>query len=137
MVTFIEFLEELERNHQTVVIPKDELARLAERFGSRVRQMGSWNRTTDGSLEIPMSNIAEAARSLDNNLLGEALKQLKTPQQFAEMLNSSSGAIKLIEALSRIYLNQFESSVARYQDTNDPAEVDRLRREISRELFGP
>jgi hypothetical protein len=136
MVTFIEFLEELERNHQTVLIPKDELDRLTERFGSPVLQMGSWNKTTDGSLEIPMSNIAEAARNLDNKLLGEALKQLKTPEELAEVLNSSSGAVQLIEALSRIYLERFESRVARYQDTNDPTEADRLRREISRELFG-
>lgn len=137
MLSFIQFLEELEQNHQTVAISADELDRLAKRFGNRVRQIGTWTKATDGSLEVPMSNITEAARSLDDRLLNEALQQLKKPEQFSDVLNSSSAAVQLIEALAQLYLKQFETKVLRYQDSNDPAEMERLRQENRRELFGP
>jgi hypothetical protein len=136
MLSFIQFLEELEQNHQTVSISADELDRLAKRFGTRVRQIGAWNKT-DGSIEVPMSNIAEAVRALDDKQLTEALQQLRKPEQFSDMLSSSSAAVQLIEALAQLYLKQFETKVLRYQDSNDPAEAERLRQEISRELFGP
>jgi len=136
MMTLIEFLEELNQNKQTVVIPGDEVERLADRFGAGVRGMGFWNKAGDGCVEIPMSNIAEAALNLDNRALTEAIEQLKSPEQFTDMLNSSSAASQLIEALCRLYLQQFQGRVERFQDSNDPAEVERLRHRISRELFG-
>jgi hypothetical protein len=136
MLTFIEFLEELERNHQTVTLPAAELERLVQKFGPRIRQMGFWNKASDGSLEIPMSNIAEAARYLDNKQLTEALHQLRTPEQFSDMLNTSWAAVQLINTLSKLYLDQFEQKVVRYQESSDPAETERLRQEISQELFG-
>ena len=108
MMTLIEFLEELNQNKQTVVIPGDELERLADRFGAGVRGMGFWNKAGDGCVEIPMSNIAEAALNLDNRALTEAIEQLKSPEQFTDMLNSSSAASQLIEALCRLYLQQFQ-----------------------------
>src|SRR5690349_4959033 len=136
MMSLIEFLDQIEQNHQNVVISADELERLVQKFGSRVRQIGFWNKATDGSLEVPMSNVAEAARKLDNQVLTEALQQLKKPEQFADVLTGSSAAVQLIEALAKLYLQQFESKVLRYQDSNNPAETERLRQEISRELFG-
>ena len=60
MLTLIQFLEEIERNHQVVVVPGEEVERLVKRFGFKVRGMGVWNKTADGSVEIPMSNIIEA-----------------------------------------------------------------------------
>ena len=83
-----------------------------------------------------MSNIAEAARTLGDRQLTEAVEQLKNPAQFTDMLNSSSAAARLIEALSVLYLKQFERRVLRYQESSDPSEVERLRHDISRELFG-
>ena len=136
MLSLIQFLEEIERNHQAVVVPRDEVERLAQRFGAKVRGMGVWNKTGDGSVEIPMGNIIEAASTLDSRVLGEAVEQLKSPEQFTDMLNKSSAADQLIEALSRLNLQQFQRSVERYQESSDPAEVERLRSEISRELFG-
>ncbi len=136
MMTLIEFLEELNQNKQTVVIPGDEVERLADRFGAGVRGMGFWNKAGDGCVEIPMSNIAEAALNLDNRALTEAIEQLKSAEQFTDMLNSSSAASQLIEALCRLYLQQFQQRVERFQDSNDPAEVERLRHQISQELFG-
>ena len=136
MLTFIEFLEELERNHQTVVLPADELERLVQKFGPDVRQMGRWNKTTDGSLQIPMINIAEVVRHLENDQLTEALHELKNAEQFSDVLNTSSAAVQLIDALSKLYFTQFERKVERYQESRDPAETEQLRQEISQELFG-
>src|SRR5437016_10601848 len=116
MLTLVQFLEELNQNRQTVVIPGEEVERLAGRFGSSVRGMGFWNKSGDGSVEIPMSNITEAALTLDNRVLTEAIEQLKSPQQFTDMLNSSSAASQLIETLSKLYLAQFEQRVERFQD---------------------
>jgi hypothetical protein len=136
MTTFVQFLEELEQNKLTVVIGGEEVERLAERFGAAVRGMGVWNRAGDGSLAVPMANIAEAARTLDNRVLREAVEQLKSPEQFTDMLTRSSAAGQLIEALYKLYLRQFERRVERYQDASDPTEAERLRREISEDLFG-
>jgi hypothetical protein len=136
MTTFLQFLEELEQNRLRVVIPSEEVERLAERFGSAVWSMGWCNKGGDGSLEIPMGNIAEAAKALDNRVLREAVEQLKSPEQFTDMLTRSSAAGQLIEALSKLYLQQFERRVERYQNASDPTEAERLRREISQELFG-
>jgi hypothetical protein len=135
-MTFIQFLEEIEHNHQTVVIEGAEVERLVESFGPEVRGMGIWNHATDGSLEIPMSNITDAVRRLDDRVLAEALTQLKAPEHFTDLLNTSSAAKQLIEALSKTHLQQFQRKVERYQDSSDPAEVERLRSEMSRELFG-
>ena len=136
MTTFLQFLEELEQNRLRVVIPGEEVERLAEGFGSAVRSMGWWNKGGDGSLEIPMGNITEAARALDNRVLREAVEQLKSPEQFTDMLTRSTAAGQLIEALSKLYLQQFQRRVERYQEASDPMEAERLRREISQELFG-
>ena|SRR5689334_14052678 len=136
MLSLIQFLEELQQNHQTITIPAQELDSLVQRFGSQVRQIGTWNKATDGSLEVPMSNITTAVQVLGDRQLTEALQQLKRPEQFKNLLSSSSAAAQLIDALAQLHLGQFESKVLCFQDSNDPAEADRLRQEISRELFG-
>jgi hypothetical protein len=83
-----------------------------------------------------MSNITDAVRRLDDQVLAEAVTQLKAPERLTDILNTSSAAKQLIEALSKAHLQQFQRKVERYQDSNDPADVERLRDEISRELFG-
>ena len=135
-MTFVQFLEELERSKQLVVILGEEVERLAERFGSSVRAMGFWNKTGDGSIEIPMGSITEVVQTLGNRALAEAVEELKSPDQFAGMLSSSSAAGQLIEELAKLHLRQFQRRVERYQDSSDPAEVEQLRLDISRELFG-
>ena len=40
-----------------------------------------------------MSNITEAARKLDDKLLTEAIQQLKSPEQFTNILSGSSAAV--------------------------------------------
>ncbi|SPF33579.1 hypothetical protein SBA4_1330026 [Candidatus Sulfopaludibacter sp. SbA4] len=56
MTTLIDFLQEMEQSRQTVVIPAEEVERLAKLFGPSVRSMGFWNKSGDGSGEIPMNN---------------------------------------------------------------------------------
>ena len=126
----------MERSKQVVVIPGEEVGRLAQRCGPSVRAMGFWNKTGDGSIEIPMGNITEAVQILGNQPLAEAVEELKSPDQFAGMLSSSSAAGQLIEELAKLHLRQFQRRVERYQDSSDPAEVEQLRLDISRELFG-
>jgi HAMP domain-containing protein len=137
MLSLIPFLEEIEQSHHMVVLPAAEVERLVGRFGPLVRSMGVWNKTSNGSVEIPISNIAEAVKTLDNQALTDAVAQLKSDGQFAEVLSESSAAGRLIEALSSLQEKQFEQKVERYQVSADSSEVQRLRNEISRELFGP
>lgn len=136
MLSLIQFLEEIELNHQIVVVPASEVEHLVERFGPRVRSMGIWNKTSDGSIEIPISNLAEAVKTLDNQALTEAVAQLKSPESFAEVLTGSSAAGRLIDALANLERKQFDERVERYQALTDPGEAERLRNQISRELFG-
>jgi len=135
-LTFIQFLEEIEQSQQTAIIAGPEVERLAQRFGSNVRGMGLWNSTGDGSVEVPMGNITEAARRLGNQALTSAVEQLRFSGQFTDMLGTSTAAGQLIEALHDLYLEQFQERVQRYQDSDDAADVERLRHEISRDLFG-
>jgi hypothetical protein len=81
MTTFIEFLEELKQSHQTVTLPADQVERLASLFGPAVRSMGFWNKSGDGSVEIPINNIMEAVRRLGDNKLAEAVSQLQASSQ--------------------------------------------------------
>jgi len=136
MLSLIPFLEEIEQGNQMVVLPAAEVERLVRRFGPRVRSMGVWNKTSDGSVEIPISNIAEAVKRLENQALTEAVAQLKSSGQFADVLSESSAAGRLIEGLASLQETQFKQKVERYQASGDPSEVERLRNEISRELFG-
>src|SRR5439155_20757418 len=61
MPTFIQILEELAEAEQTISIPSDEVERMVNRFGDQVRHMGRWNASGDGSLEIPVSVVRDAA----------------------------------------------------------------------------
>jgi hypothetical protein len=137
MLTFVGFLEELERSHQTIIVQREEVERLVQRFGSGVRQMGVWRHTTDRALELSTSEIAVAVRLVGDAVLAEALQQLRSPDEFAGVLDRSGcAALRLIEELGRLHQEQFEQKVRRYQDTNDTTEAQALGEEISRELFG-
>src|SRR5258708_37686693 len=87
MTTLIDFLQEIEQSRQTVVLPAEEVERLAKLFGPSVRSMGFWNKAGDGSVEIPMNNVTEAARALDNGGLGQAVAELKSSGGFSGMMN--------------------------------------------------
>jgi len=133
-LTLVQFLEELEHT-QSITIPGDEVDRLTRKFGPAVRNIGAMNRAAGGSIEIAMANIIQAARGLDVRPLGEAVEELRCPAAFTNMLGHSSAA-QLTDSLAKLYLQQFQRKVERYQESSDPAEIERLRQEISQELFG-
>ncbi len=136
MLSLIEFLEEIDRHGPCVMIPATEVERLVERFGSAaVRGMGQWNKTTDGSVEVPIGNIAEAVKTIGNGALADAVAQLRSPEQFAAVVGGSSAAGRLIETLTEINHRHFREKVERFQESTDPAEVESLRDQILRELF--
>jgi hypothetical protein len=135
MTTLIDFLEELEQSRQTVVLPADDVERLAKLFGPAVRSIGFWNKSGDGSVEIPMNTVTEAARALDNGSLGRAVAELKSSGDFAGMMDHTLAG-RLIEKLASLYLWQFQDRVERFQASSDPGEADHMWGEISRELFG-
>jgi hypothetical protein len=137
VLTFVGFLEELERSHQTIIVPPEEVERLVQRFGSSVRQMGVWRHTTDGALELSTSEIAVAVRLVGDTVLTDALQQLRSPNELAGVLDRSGcAALRLIEELGRLHQEHFEQKVQRYQDTDDTEEAQALGEEILRELFG-
>jgi hypothetical protein len=135
MTTLIDFLQEMEQSHQTVVLPAEEVERLAKLFGPSVRSMGFWDKSGNGSVEIPMNNVTEAARALDNGSLARAVAELKSSGDFAGMMDHSLAG-RLIERLASLYLPQFQDRVERFQESTNPSEADHRWGEISRELFG-
>jgi len=134
MLTFIQLLEDLADTGRTIRIPASEVDRLVDRFGARVRQMGRWNASSDGSLEVPVSVVSEAAIQLGIDTLTEAVEQLKEAQ-FTKALESSS-AVALIESVAGLYSRDFRDLMTRYQETSDPARAIRLRDQLVHEIFG-
>jgi len=132
--TFIEILEEIASAKPVISIPRDEVDRLVRRFGNRVRLMGRWNASTDGSLAIPITVIREAALALGNQELLDALSEIKRESFTGAM--ESSAAIMLIEKTREAYEHYLRWTMSRYQNSTDPAETVRLRDQLVREVFG-
>jgi hypothetical protein len=133
-LTLIQFLEELADTERAITIPANEVERLVERFGDRVRRMGRWNASGDGSLEIPVCVIREAATQLGSHSLTEAVRELKTGQ-FTKMLETSS-AVSLIEKVTEAYHRHFRDLMNRYQSAEDRDEATQIRDQFVREIFG-
>jgi hypothetical protein len=68
MLQFTQFLEEFEHSNRSVAIGGEQVARLVAKFGEQVRNIGVWNHSADGSIEVPMENIIEAVQVLDKAL---------------------------------------------------------------------
>jgi hypothetical protein len=134
MLTFIQLLEDLADTGRSIRIPASDVDRLVDRFGGRVREMGRWNASSDGSVEIPVSVVREAAIQLGIDTLTEAVEELKK-EQFTSALETSS-AVALIETVAGLYRRDFRNLMARYQDASDPAQAKRLRDLLVHEVFG-
>jgi len=133
-LTFIQFLEELAGADRAVTVPAGEVERLVGRFGGRVRQMGRWNASGDGALEIPLVVIREAAALVGRHVLADAVEQLKTERPAPGM--EASAAESLIVRLAESYNRYFRELMTHYQETSDAPEATRLRDQIVREVFG-
>jgi hypothetical protein len=134
MLTFVQYLEELAGSGQVLTLPGGEVELLVECFGDQVRQMGRWNASGDGSLDIPVSVIRDAASQLEGHALLEAVAELKA-EHLTTMLNSSA-AVSLIEKICESYQRYFRDLMSRYQVAGDPAESMRLRDQLVQEVFG-
>jgi hypothetical protein len=132
--TFIELLEEIADAKPVISIPSDDVERLARRFGARARQMGRWNVSTDGSLDIPIAVIREAAIELGSRTVHEALREIQT-DSFAELFESSA-AVLLIDKITEAYERHLRQVMSRYQSATSHAEEAQLRDRLVREVFG-
>ena len=132
MPRFFELLEEIAGAEPS--IPATAVDNLVRRFGDPVRRMGRWNVSTDGSLEIPVAVVREAARELNSRTLLDALAEIKA-ESLARVLDSSA-ALLLIEKISEAYQLYFRELMSRYQDATSPAEVTQLRDRLVHEIFG-
>ncbi len=133
-MTLIQYLEELTDTERVITVPADEVERLVHHFGDRVRAMGRWNASGDGSLQIPEIVIRQAAMQFQNHILEEAVQELKT-EHFAQMLQSSA-ASSFIEAIADAYRLYFRDLMTRYQNSHDPRKSVQLRDQLVKEVFG-
>jgi hypothetical protein len=132
--TFIELLEEIADARPVTSISAPELDRLVARFGDQARRMGRWNISTDGSLDIPIAVIREAAMDLGSRALRDALKEIKS-ESFTQLLESSA-AVLLIDRICQAYERHLRAIMTRYQSTTGLAESAQLRDQLVREVFG-
>lgn len=133
-MTLIQYLEELTDTERAITVPANEVEALVDRFGNRVRAMGRWNVSGDGSLQIPEVVIRQAAMQLQSHVLAEAVQELKS-ERFTQILQSSS-ASSLIEVVAEVYRLYFRNLMTRYQNSDDPHETNQLRDQLVKEVFG-
>ena len=134
MPTFIQILEEMADAKPVISIPAAEVDRLVRCFGDRVPSLGRWNASSDGSLDIPIAAIREAAAELGNQALLDALTEIKS-ESFTRLIESSA-AVQLIEQIREAYERHLRRLMNSYQDSSNPAEAARLRDQIVRQIFG-
>ena len=134
MLTFAGFLEEIATTGQKIIVPPEQVDQLARRFGDQVRQMGQWN-TSDGSLEVPIASITEAARQIGCEVLARAVHEIKDREQLTGILESSSARL-LIGKIAECSRARFRSLMSTLESSNDPAETERLKRELDLAIFG-
>ena len=134
MATFIELLEEIAGDSPAISVPSPDVDQLVHRFGGRVRHMGRWNASTDGSLDIPIAVIRDAALDLGSQTVLDALTEIKA-ESFTQLMDSSA-AILLIEKISDAYSRYFHRMMNQYQNETGPAKTASLRDQLVREIFG-
>src|ERR1700691_905279 len=78
MLTFKQFVTELAREY--IVISPSEIEEMKHRFGAKVLQMGHLNE--DGSMNVPVDCIVEAARSLETRALVKPPKSSTTSTSY-------------------------------------------------------
>ncbi len=128
MLTFIQFLEELSRDH--VTLNPAEVQRMRDRFGDKTLQMGHLEE--DGSLSIPVDFIVEAVQSLGSQKLNEAVENLKS-QQMVAMLESAEA---LVERVAEAQKRKLEQMVERFQSEPDDFKAHQQWKQIEKMIFG-
>ena len=128
MLTFIQFLEELSKDH--VTLSPLEVRRMRDRFGDRVLQMGRLDE--DGSMSIEMDSIVEAVQSLGSRKLNEAVENLKSEEMFS-MLESAE---TLVERVAGAQRRRLEQMIEKFQSEPDNAKAHRQWKQVEKMIFG-
>ena len=128
MLTFIQFLEELSKDH--ITLTPAEVQRMKERFGDKTLQMGQLQE--DGCISIPTDCIVEAAHSLGNQKLKEAIESLKN-EQVVSMLESAE---TLVERVCEARKRKLRQIVENFQSEPDDAAAHKQWKEIEKMIFG-
>ena len=128
MLTFKQFVTELAR--EDVLISPSEIDEMTHRFGDKVLQMGHLNE--DGSMNVSVDCVVEAARSLEAHTLTEAAGIINN-EQIVSMLQSGELLVEgVVEARERKLRRMIQS----FQNEGDTGRSHRQWKQIEREVFG-
>jgi len=128
MLTFKQFVTELARDELTV--SPIEIEEMKKRFGDKVLQMGHLNE--DGSMNVPVDCIVEAARSLEVHTLIEAAEIINN-EHVVSMLQSGES---LVERVGEARERKLRQMIRTFQTEGDLSESHRQWKQIEREVFG-
>jgi hypothetical protein len=128
MLTFKQFLNELAREDAT--ISPMEVEEMRQRFGDKVLQMG--HRNEDGSMDVPVDCIVEAARSLEAHTLTEAAEIINN-EQMVSMLQSGEA---LVERVGEARERKLRQMIRSFQNEGDTSTSHRQWKQIEKEVFG-
>jgi len=128
MLSFIQFLEELSKDH--ITLSPAEVQRMRDRFGDKTLQMGHLDE--DGAMLIPVNSIVEAVQSLGSQKLNAAVESLKGE----EMLSMLESAEVLVERVGEVQKRKLEQMVEKFQSEPDEAKAHQQWKQIEKMIFG-
>ena len=128
MLTFKQLLNELAR--EDVTISPMDVEEMRTRFGDKVLQMGHLNE--DGSMDIPVDCIVEAARSLEAHTLTEAAEIINN-EQMVSMLQSGE---VLVERVGEARERKLRQMIRKFKNEGDTSTSHRQWKQIEKEVFG-
>ena len=128
MLTFKQFVTELAR--EDVIISPSEIEEMKHRFGDKVLQMG--HRNQDGSINVPVDCIVEAARSLEARILTEAAEVINN-EQIVSMLQSGES---LVERVGEARERKLRQMIQAFQNEGETGKSHRQWKQIEKEVFG-
>jgi len=100
------------------------------RFGDKVLQMG--HLSEDGSMDVPVDCIVEAARSLEAHTLTEAAEIINN-EQMISMLQSGEA---LVERVGEARERKLRQMIRNFQNEGDTSTSHRQWKQIEKEVFG-
>jgi hypothetical protein len=124
----MQFLEDLSMDY--VTLSPTEVARMRNRFGDKVLQMGHLDE--HGSISISVESIVDAAQSLGSHQLNEAVETLKSE----EMVSMLESAERLLERVADVEKRKLERVVDRFQSEPNDGKAHRQWKEIEKMVFG-
>jgi hypothetical protein len=127
MLTFKQFINELAS--EDVTISSVDVEGMRKRFGDKVLQMGHLNK--DGSMNVPVDCIVEAARSLEAHTLTEAAEIINN-EHMVLMLQSGES---LVERVGEAKERKLRQMIRNFQE-GDTSTSHSQWSQIEKEVFG-